>query len=234
MRANPMVLLGDSHSNVIVRGARQAGQLELQGGTLFSARGFHTRFFEVRDGRLWMDADKIRDPLKAARYVEQIGNPLPTGTRLLVRMGTASAVFYGNQMWRTYSVAATGGKQHVSAQVVDAMVQGQEAEVLRFVEAARDCGQLEAVIEAPAPQLRHQAVRWLGAEQVLWLDERYRRPMRHWCRENGVRLIVADETIGDNGFLRKAYYGDNWSHANQRWGAAVIANLLAASSASVA
>jgi len=223
-----LIVLGDSHANKLVGAAQLAGPPSLLGGNLGAASRFVEPFFEAKNGSIRLDQDRFADRRQkwASRYGIATDRILP-GTPLIVRLGTASATFYGHGMWKQFAVGAQGRRHVVSRQAAVAMAARMEREVLRFLQALRATVSLRAVVEAPAPQRRHRALQWHGSENLFWLDRVFRQPVRDWCQQQRVPLIVATDTIDDEGFLRPEFYGDDWSHGNALWGASVLEHLAA-------
>lgn len=221
-----LLLVGDSHCLSLEAADDQAQPL-LLGGFLGSAPLFHGEecfYSRTENGGIRFNRHVLGRRLDA--WTRRAGNveELTPGMTLAVSLGFSSAFLYGNRMWTKWSLLGSDGRP-ISLSCVRAIVEYQQRHILKFIEDCSDLGLKLIGVEAPAPQLRHPAVQWMGPESVVALDSLFRSPLRAAYKRLGAEVVVCEESIGKGSLLREAYWGRNASHANVAWGRKVVGAL---------
>ncbi|MDD2857090.1 MAG: hypothetical protein PHU75_00290 [Candidatus Nanopelagicales bacterium] len=199
----------------------------MTGGFLSSAGAFCEPFFIADGTSVALDPAVFGERLGQWRELAGAPSTFDRSTpKLIVSLGTASPLLYGNPMWKSYSTTDSS-KAFVTSGVLDRIVEGLQAQVLAFFRQVQHHGVLAAAVAAPAPQARHRAVDWLGTEGVLDLDQSFRDPVRALLEDLGVPLLGVGVGTAPDGFLQESFWGPNWSHANASWGSAVLDEIAA-------
>jgi hypothetical protein len=223
-----IVLFGDSHIGTYIKVARASGIAEISGAPLGGARLYNEPFFELSEGRIRFTSREAAQNVELFRKRTGIDDLMQCKGRLVVSMGLAAAPFYGDRQWhgRYYGTLPPNGRQFISRAVVEQMIADAQKPVLEFYKAGLDQGLIVAAIAGPPPQRRHRAVEWLGREAVFDLEARFEAPVRHYLAGRNCPIIAPKDVTDSEGFLRDEYWGPDWAHANEQYGALVIDAVL--------
>lgn len=194
------------------------------------------RFSRVESGRVVLDPEQYRTNVERRTGAPTIGADAVWG---FLQIGHGARV-WRDATWLTHAPAAVAGAdlQPVSAQVLTAIIERDQAGLRAFYEDLLACGVRFFAIAAPAPRRDHPALvtRGIRPEVVAEIDRAARRIWRSWLAERGVPLVEAyDASTDADGFLH-AHLGatstpggePDRSHANDEYGRLLLPGIAEA------